>query len=51
LVASVETEKGNLKEAKALYEEISSIANKMSLKESALLKLKELRNEKTQKTR
>jgi hypothetical protein len=51
LVASVETEKGNLREAKALYEEISTIANKMSLKERALLKLKELKNEKTQKTR
>jgi len=51
LLAAVETEKGNLKEAKAIYEEIGSIANKMSLKEKALLKSKELKNEKTQKAR
>jgi hypothetical protein len=51
LVASVETEKGNVKEAKMIYEEIASISNKMSLKERALLKLKELKNEKTQKAR
>jgi tetratricopeptide (TPR) repeat protein len=51
LVAAVEVEKGNIKDAKSIYEEIISIANKMSLKERTILKLKELKNEKTQKAR
>ncbi len=51
LCALVETEKGNIDEAKTMLTDVVAIANKMSIKEKSLHKIEELNHEKTQKTR
>jgi len=51
LVATVEFEKGNFKEAKSIYENIINIANKMSLNKKSVHKVEEIQHEKTQKAR
>jgi len=51
LVASVETERGNLSEALTHYETVIKIANKMVIKDRAQQRSEELKHEKTQKAR
>jgi len=51
LCGMVEMEKGNQNEAKTIFTDVVSIANKMTIKDNALQRIEELNHEKTQKTR
>lgn len=51
LIGLVESEIGDIEEARSLFNQVTKIANNMAIRNKAELRIKELAHEKTQKTR